>query len=90
MLILDVYSQLSTCSSLGITSVHHFLTCKLRMLIRVPGFMGSFSCGAFFLVAQNCGKRLGLSFSSCLSLLSFNRVDIIKIWIKSTCLFQYC
>lgn len=39
MLILDVYSQLSTCSCLGITSVHDFPTCNLETLIPVPRFV---------------------------------------------------
>lgn len=70
------------------TSVHHFLICKLGMLIHVPGFAASFSYGAFFSVAQNCGKRLGLNFSSCSRLLLFfNRVDVINVWVKSTCPF---
>lgn len=94
MLILGVYSPLSTCSSLGITSVHHFLICKLGMLIHVPRFAASFSCCAFFSVAQICGKRHGLNFSSCsrLLLLFFNEVHFIDVWVKSTCpfVFQHC
>lgn len=57
MLILDVYSQLSTCSCLGITSVHDFPTCNLETLIPVPRFVANCSCGAFFSVSQNCGRR---------------------------------
>lgn len=82
MLILDVYSQLSTCSHLGITSVHRFLTCKLEILIPVPRFVANFSCGTFFSVASNCGRG-DLTYILFIDEEHFKRVDDSNVWMKS-------